>query len=202
MMFKTLLPLVLASQSPRRRALLTQVGIEFVPAQSDIEEKLSEGESPRQFVLRMAKEKAHCLVSRYPDAWLLAADTIVAIDDEILGKPASPVEAVAMLDRLSGCWHQVFTAYALLSPGARNTFMEVDMAQVRIASLERDFITAYVAQGEPLDKAGAYALQGIGGSVVEALEGCPTTVIGLPMPMLLQTLLECQVIKADRGTGI
>ena len=195
-MFKTLVPLVLASQSPRRRALLTQLGIEFVPACSDIVEKRRQGETPRQFVSRMAEEKAFSLVSSYPDAWLLAADTIVVFEGGILGKPDSPAEAVAMLERLSGGWHQVFTAYSLLSPGAQEKLVEVDMARVRIAPLNREFISAYVAHGEPLDKAGAYALQGIGGSVVEALEGCPTTVIGLPMPRLMLRLLERRVIAA------
>lgn len=193
-MYKTIAPLVLASQSPRRQQLLKQLGIEFTVATPDIVERQAAAECAADFVARMASEKAAVASARFNDCWVLAADTIVVVDGEILGKPLDAAEAVRMLTRLSGRWHQVFTAFCLSHSGYGIALTQTDVTRVRIASLPALTVAAYVASGEPLDKAGSYALQGQGGAFVEALDGCHTTVIGLPLPQVLVCLCEYAVI--------
>lgn len=194
-MYKTIAPLVLASQSPRRRQLLGQMGIKFSLASADIEERREPGEKATDFVVRMAQAKALCVAGCYPDSWILAADTIVVIDGDILGKPCDVTDASRMLSRLAGRWHQVFTAFTLHHQILGKTISEVDSTRVKITALKEAVITAYVAGGEPLDKAGSYAVQGIGGSFVEALDGSPTTVIGLPLPLVTRQLFDNKVIS-------
>ena len=194
-MYKTIAPLVLASQSPRRHQLLSQMGIDFAVSSADIEELQLADETPSDFVSRMALEKAYTVASNYPEAWILTADTIVVVDNEILGKPNDVADACSMLARLSGRWHQVFTAFTLHHQGLGKTVNLSDSSRVKIASLQKSVIAAYVASGEPLDKAGSYAVQGLGGSFVEALDGCPTTVIGLPLPLVIAQLIECKIIN-------
>ncbi len=193
-MYKTISPLVLASQSPRRRQLLSRMGIDFSLASADIEERQKPEEKAVDFVDRMARSKALAVVDGHPDCWILAADTIVVIDGEILGKPRDETDACHMLARLAGCWHQVFTAFTLHHQTLAITISQIDSSRVKIVPLEESVIAAYVASGEPLDKAGSYAVQGIGGAFVEALDGSPTTVIGLPLPLVTEQLIENHVI--------
>ena len=193
-MYKTITPLVLASQSPRRRQLLNQMGIEFSLAGADIDEFQHPDEKPVDFVDRMARSKALEVASGYPETWILAADTIVVLDDETLGKPKDKAEARGMLARLSGCWHQVLTAFTLHHRAAAETITRIDSSRVKISSLDTATIAAYVRCGEPLDKAGSYAVQGVGGAFVEAIDGSPTNVIGLPLPLVIRELLKNHII--------
>ncbi|MEA3332668.1 MAG: Maf family protein [Pseudomonadota bacterium] len=193
-MYKTISPLVLASQSPRRRKLLNQMGIEFSLASADIEEVQWVDEKAVDFVVRMACEKALAVAADHSDCWILTADTIVVIDDEILGKPEDVNDACRMLAQIAGRWHQVFTAFTLHHQIKEKTITLYDTSRVKIAALNQDVIAAYVAGGEPLDKAGSYAVQGVGGAFVEAIEGSPTTVIGLPLHLVMTQLLNNQII--------
>ena len=193
-MYRTIAPLVLASQSPRRRELLGQMGIEFSLTNADIEETRFAVESAPDFVTRMAQEKALAVAGEFSESWILAADTIVVLQGEVLGKPEDKSAAVKMLSAIAGNWHQVLTAFTLYYPEAKHLVTRIDSSRVKIVSLSEAQIKAYIATGEPLDKAGSYAVQGLGGAFVEAIEGSPTNVIGLPMPLVISELLTCKVI--------
>ena len=193
-MYKTIAPLVLASQSPRRRDFLQQMGIEFTSTSSDIEELQFAGESAADFVSRMALEKALAVAAEFSDSWILSADTIVVLDDKILGKPVDKIDAIRMLTAISGNWHRVLTAFTLHQPRLQLSISRRDCSWVKIAALLPAQIKAYIDTGEPLDKAGSYAVQGIGGAFVESIEGSPTTVIGLPLPLVVLELLKYEII--------
>ena len=152
------------------------------------------GETPLDFVQRMTREKAAAAARQWPSDWILTADTIVVHDGRILGKPADSRAAIRMLTSLAGAWHQVMTAFTLINLELGREFTEFDCTRVKLSRLEPAAIAAYVAGGEPLDKAGSYAVQGVAGAFVESLEGCPTTVIGLPLPLVVRRLLACRVI--------
>jgi len=175
-------PLILASSSPRRRQLLELIGLPFkvIPPRTD--EQLKAGEEPISFVRRAACEKAIEVANRQPGEPVLGADTVVEIDRTILGKPGSPDAAEEMLRTLSGREHLVHTAVALVKDGRCHEI--VDTVRVRFVDLSDRLISWYVSTGEPLDKAGAYAVQGLGGLLVEKVEGSPYTVIGLPIHRL------------------
>ena len=194
-MYRTIAPLVLASQSPRRRELLAQMGIKFSLTRADIKEYQFSGEAAADFVTRMAREKALAVVSEFSDSWILSADTIVVLNDEILGKPEDKSDAVRMLTAIAGNWHQVFTAFTLHHPGWKISVSRRDSSRVKIAALSEQQVKTYIETGEPLDKAGSYAVQGIGGAFVEAIEGSPTTVIGLPLPLVITELLQNHIIS-------
>lgn len=194
-MYNTIAPLVLASQSPRRRELLAQMGINFSLTSADIVECQFADEAAADFVLRMAMEKALAVVAEFPDSWILSADTIVVLNDRILGKPEGKSSAVRMLTAIAGNWHQVFTAFTLHHPHRQLSVSHLDISRVKIAPLSAEQVKAYIDTGEPLDKAGSYAVQGIGGAFVESIEGSPTTVIGLPMPMVISELLQNHIIS-------
>jgi septum formation protein len=171
------------------------MGIKFSLTRADIEECQFADEVPADFVSRMAREKALAVADMYPESWILSADTIVVLNDEILGKPEDESDAVRMLTGLAGNWHQVFTAFTLHHPGHLVSVSRLDSSQVKIAALSAGQIKAYINTGESLDKAGSYAVQGIGGAFVEAIEGSPTTVIGLPMPLVIVELLRNCIIS-------
>ncbi|HHQ47720.1 MAG TPA: septum formation protein Maf [Acidobacteria bacterium] len=174
--------IVLASGSPRRRRLLELLGLAFQIDPADVEEVPEPDEAPEVFCERAARDKAAAVAARHPDRHILAADTVVALEGDILGKPESPGHARAMLRRLSGRTHRVHTAMALARDGELVSL--VDTAQVEILPLDDALISWYVATGEPLDKAGAYAVQGRGGLLVSAVHGHPHTVVGLPIHRL------------------
>lgn len=177
-------PIVLASTSPRRAQLLALLGLTFEVAPADIDETWRNGEAPAAHAERLAREKA-ALRAR-PDALVIGADTIVVIDGAILGKPADAADAAAMLRRLSGREHDVFTAVAL-AHGAQ-TASGVARTTVRVRALDAPTIAAYVATGEPMDKAGAYGIQGFGAVLVEGIEGDYFTVMGLGLGLLVELL--------------
>ncbi|ATB27153.1 Maf family protein [Melittangium boletus] len=178
--------LVLASASPRRRELLGQLGLAFEVSAADIDETPRAGETAGAYVLRLAQEKARTVATRRPGTWVLAADTTVALEDTLLGKPHDAAEARRMLGLLSGRTHEVHTGVALAGPGAEHA--TVVRTRVTFRSLSPEEITWYAATGEPLDKAGSYAIQGKGGFLVASVEGSPTNVIGLPLGETLELL--------------
>lgn len=171
--------LILASASPRRLQLMTDAGYVFGVEPADIDETPLPGEIASAYVGRLARTKAEHVAARRPGARVLGADTIVTIDGELLGKPADPADAVAMLERLSGRAHEVLTGVAVCVDGATTGI--VDVSRVWFRTLGRAEIEAYVATGEPLDKAGAYAIQGEGGALVDRTEGAWDNIVGLPM---------------------
>ncbi len=173
--------LVLASHSPRRRELLTAAGIPFVVRASPVDETLIPGEIPQDHVRRLARAKAEA-VPAAPDEIILGADTVVVVDHHILGKPSGPGDAARMLRLLSGREHEVITGVCLRS--ARRTTVATETTRVRFVALADQDISAYLASGEPMDKAGAYAIQGLASKFVERVEGCYFNVVGLPVALV------------------
>jgi len=175
---------ILASQSPRRRELLSLVGIEHEVQPADIDETPWADEAPIPHTERLAKAKAMVIAARAPDALVIAADTIVVIDGDILGKPTDITDARAMLRRLSGRTHEVCTAMAV-AVGDR-VESEVVRVPVRFRELDDETIARYVNTGEPMDKAGAYGIQGYGATIVEHIEGDFFAVMGLSLVTVVQ----------------
>ncbi len=171
----------LASASPRRRELLAQIGVKHQVMPADINEARRPDESPEDYVRRMAFEKAQATRARLgnPPQLVLAADTVVVIDDAILGKPKNQQDAAAMLNRLSNRCHQVFTGVALLS--RTDSGFASGSAELRFRPIQADESAAYWASGEPHDKAGGYGIQGLGAVFVESLRGSYSAVVGLPL---------------------
>lgn len=171
--------LVLASASPRRRALLEQLGLvcEVIPA--DVDERPHPGEDPVAYVQRVAHDKAHAVASRVPDAVVLAADTTVDLDGRILAKPVDRDDARAMLASLSARTHRVHTGVAVHHAGGRQHIVVTTL--VTFVPIHEHTLEWYLATGEPFDKAGAYALQGAGGVLVDRVQGSVSNVIGLPL---------------------
>jgi len=178
--------LVLASSSPRRRQLLEMLGIAHRVDPSDVPEVPEPGESAERFAVRLAREKAVQVAARHPGAPVLGADTVVVLGERLLGKPDSPADAARMLKELSGREHRVVTAVAL----ARDAVVEdrCDVTHVWFRPLSSAMIDAYVASGEPLDKAGAYGVQGYGAVLVERIEGDFFSVMGLPVRLVIELL--------------
>ncbi|MBV8876577.1 MAG: septum formation inhibitor Maf [Gammaproteobacteria bacterium] len=172
-------PLCLASASPRRRALLEQLGVPYVCAVPDIDEAVLPGEPAEDYVARIARAKAHTAHPHAAGLPVLAADTTVLIDQQILGKPADAEQAIAMLLQLSGRSHQVLTAVALAVAG--EITHRLSRSEVRFRHLSLDEAVAYWNTGEPRDKAGAYAVQGHGAVFIEHLSGSYSGVMGLPL---------------------
>ncbi|RSB63069.1 septum formation inhibitor Maf [Atlantibacter subterranea] len=170
----------LASGSPRRQELLTQLGVEFERIVTNVEERRQPQESAQQYVVRLARDKAQAGVAQAPrDLPVLGADTIVILNGEVLEKPQSPDDACAMLHRLSGHTHQVMTAVAIAD---RQHIMDcLVVTEVTFRVLSQQDIAGYVASGEPMDKAGAYGIQGLGGCFVRKINGSYHAVVGLPL---------------------
>jgi septum formation protein len=177
---------ILASQSPRRRELLTLIGIAHEVLPADIDETVLAGEEPVPHCERLAREKAHTLALRHPDALVIAADTIVVLDGHILGKPADAADARRMVRLLAGRSHTVHTAIAVAHGG--RTESAVESVEVTFRTLTDAEIAAYVATGEPMDKAGAYGIQGWGATIVERVEGDYFSVMGLGLRRLIALL--------------
>jgi len=173
---------------------LSGLGLCFTVVPSSIDETLLNGEPPEEHVSRLALAKADEVAQHYPDRWVLGADTIVVIDDEILGKPRDEEEACAMLAKLNGRTHTVFTGYALINSSApERKAVGCVASRVYIRELSPEEISGYVRTGEPMDKAGAYAIQGIGSGIVERVVGSYTNVVGLPL---------CEVARDLQQLGI
>lgn len=176
--------LVLASASPRRRDILRQLGLDPEVLPADVDERLLPGEEPVEHVRRLAREKATRVLESEPDALVIAGDTVVVRDGEVLGKPADSDDAVAMLVSLSGRTHEVLSGLAVA--GANRAEDAVTRTRVRFRAFDRDIARRYVATGEPMDKAGAYGIQGLGAALVEGVEGDYYSIVGLPVAALLR----------------
>ena len=195
--FRTQERLILASGSPRRRDFLAELGIAFEVRVTNIDETPLSGEQPVDFVARLAQEKAQGV--DLPAAWVLGADTAVVVDGEILGKPNDEAEACAMLMRLSGRWHEVWTGFSLCRQATGELCTKTVCTRVRFLTLTPELCRAYVRTGEPLDKAGAYGIQGKGCFLVREISGSYTSVVGLPMTEVLEALLHHKVIALMDG---
>jgi septum formation protein len=186
--------LVLASASPRRRELLGWLGIEHAVEPADVDERARLGEAGPELVRRLATAKAAAVAARRPHDWVLGADTIVEIDGELLGKPVDRADGTRMLACLSGREHRVATGFALLAPGGAVRAAAVVLSRVRFRRIESRALAAYLETGEPDDKAGAYAIQGLGAALIERVEGSFTNVMGLPLVEVECALKEASLL--------
>jgi septum formation protein len=184
--------IVLASASPRRLELLASAGVEFDVFASDIPEEPLPAELPADFVVRLARDKAVATAARVEGRWFIGADTIVVCDGEIMGKPVDEADAVRMLKKLSGVPHEVITGYAIYDKSRDGYLCKAVVTKVFFKSLRDEEIGAYVATGCPMDKAGAYAIQGGAACMVERIDGSYTNVVGLPL---------CEVVEDLRVLG-
>ena len=194
------LRVILASQSPRRRDLLTLIGVPHEVRPADLDETVLPGERPAPHAERLARGKALAIASAEPDALTIGSDTIVVVDGDILGKPADRDEARRMLRRLSGREHVVFTAVAVADGG--RVASGVEEVTVRFRALGDDEIDAYVATGEPMDKAGAYGIQGYGATIVEGIDGDYFAVMGLALGRMVRLMAELGIeYRFGEGLG-
>ena len=186
---------VLASGSPRRRELLGGIGLQFEVLVSNCDESVLVNESPEEMVTRLALLKAQTAAALRPKAWVLGADTTVVIDQRILGKPENAEHALEMLSTLQGREHEVWGGMALVNHAAGTAKVFSSRSLVRMREMSADFMRAYIATNEPMDKAGAYAIQGVGASIVKSVTGSYTNVVGLDLARLVEHLLALGVIS-------
>ncbi|MGD9046368.1 MAG: nucleoside triphosphate pyrophosphatase [Desulfobacterales bacterium] len=189
--------LILASKSPRRKDLLEQAGLKFSIIPSDFDESSVRMSDPESYVQTLAKAKAIDISEKYADSWVLGADTIVLIDASILGKPGSKEEARFMLKRLSGKMHQVITGYCLCRKVKKDIISGTVKTNVQFKTLRDAEIEWYIQTGEPFDKAGAYAIQGIGAFLVKSIDGSYTNVVGLPVCEVIEHLISEGVVELN-----
>lgn len=182
---------ILASQSPRRKQLLEQVNLSFSIKPSYVEEVVNEGDSPEDVVVSLAYQKANDVFSRFPDATVLGADTIVVIDGDILGKPKDETEATEMLHRLSGRTHQVFTGVSIINKHLTDSFYV--RSDVTFYPLTEEDIAAYLLTKDSYDKAGAYGIQGVGATLVEKIHGDFFAIMGLPISRVVRALRKFHI---------
>ncbi|NQF17215.1 septum formation inhibitor Maf [Brevibacillus sp. HB1.3] len=187
-MTKKNVPLILASSSPRRRELLQTLGLSFTVITSDVDETTAEHLSASEVVEELSLRKAKEVASRLTEGVVLGSDTVVVLDDQILGKPIDEMDAYRMLSTLQGQEHTVYSGVALIDVETGRTEVSHSLTHVRIRALSKQEIKSYIATGEPMDKAGSYAIQGIGATIVEGINGDYFTVVGLPLG-LTSTLL-------------
>ena len=180
--------LILASGSPRRVEILNSVGWKFEKHVADIDESLLEGEAPENYVVRLAREKAEAVGVKFPDSIVLGADTTVVIDDHILGKPVDMGDARRMLRLLSGNWHEVLTGVAVVRNGVTRSAMQ--RTRVKFIDMTDQEIEFLAAKGDPLDKAGAYAVQAQAALFIEKVEGEYWNVVGLPINLVYQLVIR------------
>ncbi|MBA4366765.1 MAG: septum formation inhibitor Maf [Desulfobacterium sp.] len=189
--------LILASQSPRRRYLLEQAGLVFSVIPSNFDENSVAMTDPETYVITLAESKAADIARLHPESWVIGADTVVIIDNKILGKPDSRNDARKMLRHLSGRTHQVFTGYAIQCIIENHFFSEAIKTDVCFKSLTDQEIEWYIHTKEPFDKAGAYAIQGLGTFLVRQINGSYTNVVGLPVCEVIEHLLQKGAITID-----
>ncbi|EGB13815.1 maf protein [Pseudodesulfovibrio mercurii] len=197
--FQNRTPIVLASGSPRRRELLSDLGLTFDVHPSPLDEPSPEpGETPAAYVLRMAELKTLDVATRFRGATVIGADTAVVLGERIMGKPRSRLDALDMLTALSGATHQVVTGFCVVLPDGR-TLSEAVSTDVDMRTSTEGELMSYIETGEPMDKAGAYAIQGVGTFLVTAIRGSYTNVVGLPVARVLEVLLASGIITPGRG---
>lgn len=180
-MIQPVLPLILASGSPRRRELLDLMGLTYTVETPDVDESFSG--RPSETVMEISRRKAAAVAARHSDSIIIAADTLVFAHGA-LGKPHTPERAKEMLRSLAGNWHHVYTGITVINTRSGRILRNVDKTRVHLVPMTEQEIDAYVATGEPLDKAGAYGIQGMGGMFVDRIDGSYSNVVGLPMSML------------------
>ena len=188
-------PFILASASPRRQELLRSVGLKFKTVPAHVNENYLAGESPRQHVKRLSSDKAMVIAGKYPESWVLGADTIVVIDGLILGKPKNKTKARDMLQNLSGREHKVFTGFTIAHVAAAIYQTKVIQSAVRFKTISPKEMDWYVSCDEPYDKAGGYAVQGRGAYFIKSIRGSYTNVIGLPLCEVLEELKKFETIN-------
>ncbi len=195
--FRVAVPLILASSSPRRQEMLRALGLDFqVVLANDLEPLPLVGEEPAAYAVRVARKKAEDVAEKASsDTAILAADTIVVLNEEIFGKPESSEHAFFMLSRLIGNTHRVITGCCILQPSSRKSEDFFVVNEVRMGRFSSDILKRYIATGEPMDKAGAYAVQGAGMFLVQGIHGSVSNVIGLPLTEVVQKLLQLGIIK-------
>jgi septum formation protein len=181
---------VLASASPARRRLLQTVGIEPIVCPSDFDESQIQISEPAELVQTLARCKAETVVSQFPAALIMGCDSVLAINGEIYGKPANPEEAIARWQLMQGNYGDLYTGHILIDTSQNLSVLKCQVTRVYFAQMSDRAISAYVATGEPLKCAGAFALEGFGSLFIEKIEGCHSNVIGLSLPLLRQMLAE------------
>jgi len=182
--------IVLASASPRRKELLERIGLKFEVEPSNHEENVNPGLEPHELAKSLSLEKAKLVVENHRDALVIAADTFIVLDGEILGKPITEDEARRMLETISGRQHSVITGFTIIDTASGKVLSRSEETKVYIRELSSEEIGSYVMSKEPLDKAGAYAIQGLGSVIVEKIEGDYFNVIGLPLSVVTESLKE------------
>ena len=187
--------LILASKSPRRRYLLKQAGLTFTVIPGNFDESTVPMSSPPEYVRKLAEAKAIDIARQYPSSWVIGADTMVSIGDRILGKPVSDSDARDMLQRLSNRIHQVYTGYCICRRSENRLYSDTVKTDVRLKALTADEIAWYIQTREPFDKAGAYAIQGLGTFLVKSINGSYTNVVGLPICEVIEFLIRERVIS-------
>ncbi|MDD5050918.1 MAG: Maf family protein [Candidatus Pacebacteria bacterium] len=180
--------IILASGSPRRKEILGRLGIPFEVVPSDFQEFIDPKISPRELAEKLAIGKAKAVAFKYPDAIIIGADTVVALDGEAMGKPSTPEEAIAMLNRLSGKTHSVFTGFTVMSTKTGKSVSDVCESKVTFKTLSPAEIEKYVLSGEPMQMAGAYAIQSGAKDFVEKYEGDYNNIVGLPLVLVRNAL--------------
>ncbi len=182
--------IVLASSSPRRRELLDKFNIEYLAVDSNIAEVLNPTDTPLQYAMGLAFSKAHRVACLYKNNIVIGADTIVVHNDKILEKPLDDVDAYRMIQILSGDWHEVISGICIINLSTNTKVIDYDLTRVKFRKLKSNTIDKYVKTKEPLDKSGAYGIQGFGGILVESIAGSYYNVIGLPLVKLDELLIK------------
>lgn len=182
--------IVLASASPRRKEILKNAGLIFEVDKSGCEEKITPGLRPQALARSLSRQKAESVAARHKNALVIAADTFIVLKEKVLGKPHTEREAIRMLGTLSGKEHTVITGFTIVDTGSGKTISRSVKTRVHFRRLEPKDIESYVKSGEPLDKAGGYAIQGLGSALVRKIEGDFLNVVGLPLGALLKGLKE------------
>ena len=190
-MFNIECPLILASGSPRRKEILQTMGLSYTVDVSEVDETAAG--SPEEMVIELSSRKARAVAARHENALILAADTLV-YGKTVLGKPETPEMAHEMLAELSGNWHSVYTGLTLIHTGTGKVISRAEMTRVHFMELSECEIDAYIATNEPMDKAGAYGIQGMGGMFIDRIDGSYSNVVGLPMATLRSMLKEITTI--------
>lgn len=186
--------LILASGSPRRSEMLSACGIKYTKIVSDIDEAVLPNEAPQVMVERLSLSKAQAVAEAHPDAWVLGADTTVVVQGQILGKPSDKDEAFQFIKMLQSNTHEVWGSFALVNLSQNKKHVQSSCSKVTMRALDDEAIRRYIESGEPMDKAGAYAIQGIGASLVQVVQGSYTNVVGLDLAAVIEAMLKLNII--------